>query len=90
MYNLGTGKGISVMELINTFERVNKVKIPYVVQERRAGDISAMYANAKLAETELGWKAVHTVDEMCKYSLASRLNSTYKLKLIPFFHPPGR
>lgn len=66
MYNLGTGKGISVMELINTFERVNKVKIPYVIQERRAGDISAMFANAKLAETELGWKAVHTVDEMCK------------------------
>lgn len=66
MYNLGTGKGISVMELIQTIERVNKVKIPYVIQERRAGDISAMYANATLAETELGWKAVHTVDEMCK------------------------
>ncbi|XP_035773184.1 UDP-glucose 4-epimerase-like isoform X1 [Anopheles albimanus] len=66
MYNLGTGKGISVMELINTFERVNGVKIPYVIQDRRAGDISSMFANATLAETELGWKAVHSVEEMCE------------------------
>lgn len=69
MYNLGTGKGISVMELINTFERVNGVKIPYVIQDRRAGDISSMFANATLAETELGWKAVHSVEEMCKQHL---------------------
>ncbi|XP_053694230.1 UDP-glucose 4-epimerase-like isoform X2 [Sabethes cyaneus] len=66
MYNLGTGKGISVMELIKTFETVNNVTIPYVIQERRAGDISAMYANATLAESELGWKAVHSVEEMCE------------------------
>uniref|UniRef100_A0AAG5DTL2 UDP-N-acetylglucosamine 4-epimerase n=2 Tax=Anopheles atroparvus TaxID=41427 RepID=A0AAG5DTL2_ANOAO len=66
MYNLGTGKGISVLELIQTFERVNKVKIPYVIQARRAGDISSMFANATLAEQELGWKAVHSVEEMCE------------------------
>jgi UDP-glucose 4-epimerase len=66
MYNLGTGQGISVLNLIQTFERVNNVKIPYVIQARREGDISSMYADAKLAETELGWKAVHTIEEMCE------------------------
>ena len=90
MYNLGTGKGISVMELIQTFERVNKVKIPYVIQERRAGDISSMYANATLAEKELGWKAVHSVDEMCKCAATRAVCLSYPLINLPayYFHPP--
>lgn len=45
MYNLGTGKGVSVMELITTFERVNNVKVPYQVEPRRVGDIAEMYAD---------------------------------------------
>lgn len=45
MYNLGTGQGISVMELIKTFESVNGVKVPYEIEARRQGDISAMFAN---------------------------------------------
>lgn len=45
MYNLGTGKGVSVMELITTFEQINNVKVPYQVEPRRAGDISEMYAD---------------------------------------------
>lgn len=45
MYNLGTGKGVSVLELIQTFENTNNVKVPYVIEERRQGDISAMYAD---------------------------------------------
>lgn len=45
MYNLGTGKGVSVMELITTFEQVNNVKVPFQVEPRRAGDISEMYAD---------------------------------------------
>lgn len=65
MYNLGTGSGVSVLELIKAFERVNNVKVPFVVQPRRQGDISTMYADAKLAEAELGWKAMYTLDEMC-------------------------
>lgn len=65
-YNLGTGSGVSVMSLINTFERVNNVKVPFVVQPRREGDISTMFADPKLAEAELGWKAVHTLEEMCE------------------------
>lgn len=65
-YNLGTGVGVSVMSLIKTFEKVNNVKVPYVIQPRRQGDISTMFADPKLAETELGWKAVHTLEEMCE------------------------
>lgn len=64
-YNLGTGKGVSVMSLIKTFERVNNVKVPHVIQPRRDGDISTMFADPSLAETELGWKAVHSLEEMC-------------------------
>lgn len=64
-YNLGTGSGVSVLQLIKTFETVNKVKIPYVILPRREGDICEMYANAKLAEDELNWKAKHTLEEMC-------------------------
>lgn len=45
MYNLGTGKGVSVLELIKTFERTNNVKVPYVFETRRQGDISTMYAD---------------------------------------------
>ncbi|XP_055677838.1 UDP-glucose 4-epimerase-like [Lutzomyia longipalpis] len=65
MYNLGTGKGVSVLELLKTFERVNNVKVPYVIEARREGDISSMYADPTLAETELGWKAEYTLEEMC-------------------------
>lgn len=66
VFNLGTGKGVSVLQLIKTFERVTGSAVPYKVVERREGDISVMYANADLAETELGWKAQHSLEEMCK------------------------
>lgn len=65
-YNLGTGQGVSVLSLIKTFERVNNVKVPYVIQPRREGDISTMYADPTLAENELNWKAVHSLEEMCR------------------------
>lgn len=64
-YNLGTGQGASVMQLIKTFERVNNVKIPYTIEPRREGDISTMYSDPKLAEEELGWRAKNTLEEMC-------------------------
>jgi UDP-glucose 4-epimerase len=64
-YNLGTGHGISVLQLIKTFERVNNVKIPYITKPRREGDISTMYADPTLAENELDWKAKHSLEEMC-------------------------
>jgi UDP-glucose 4-epimerase len=46
MFNLGTGIGVSVLDLVKTFERINNVKIPYIIEARRQGDISSMYADA--------------------------------------------
>lgn len=56
-FNVGTGRGVSVLELINTFEKVNEVKVPYEIGPRRDGDIAACYASADKAEKTLGWKA---------------------------------
>lgn len=66
VYNLGTGNGYSVLELIKTFEKVNNVKINYQIVERRPGDIASCYANANMAFKELGWKAEKNIEDMCK------------------------
>lgn len=63
IYNLGTGKGSSVLEVIEAFEKANDVKVPYQISERRAGDITIAYANADKAEKELGWKADTSLEE---------------------------
>ena len=65
IYNLGTGKGYSVLDLVNTFEKVNNVKIPYEIVGRRAGDVAECYADPTKAEQELHWKAQLGIDEMC-------------------------
>lgn len=64
--NLGTGKGSSVLELVKTFEKVNKIKVPYVITERRDGDIGTCYADPSLAEKLLGWKAEKNLEDMLK------------------------
>lgn len=66
IYNLGTGKGVSVLELIKTFENVTGTTVPYVIKDRREGDIVSMYANTDLAEKELGWRTKYNVEQMCK------------------------
>ena len=66
IYNLGTGKGYSVLDLVYMFEKVNKVKINYKIGPRRPGDISACYADVTKAKEELGWKAEKGIEEMCK------------------------
>lgn len=66
VYNLGTGKGCSVLELVHTFEQVNTVKIPYSIAERRAGDVAVCYADPSKAERELEWKAEKTIEDMCR------------------------
>ena len=66
VYNLGTGKGTSVLELIHTFTEVNGVEIPYEVVGRRAGDIAEFYADASKAERKLGWKAKRGLREMMR------------------------
>lgn len=67
-YNLGTGKGYSVLDIINTFEKVNNVKINYTITERRPGDIDACYADPSYAKKELGWEAEKDIEEMCRDS----------------------
>jgi UDP-glucose 4-epimerase len=66
IYNLGTGKGTSVLELIRAFEEANGVKVPYEICARRPGDIASCYADAKKAEEELGWTAEKTIHDMVK------------------------
>lgn len=64
VYNLGTGKGYSVLELIKSFERVTGVTVNYRICDRRNGDIAECWSNPALAENELNWKAVRTLDDM--------------------------
>lgn len=63
IFNVGTGKGVSVFELINTFEKCTGVKLNYKVVPRRAGDIEKVWGNVDKANNVLGWKAVHTLEE---------------------------
>ena len=65
-YNLGTGKGYSVLEILDTFQRVNGIDLGYTIGPRRPGDAAATYSDPSLAEKELGWKAEKTLDEMCR------------------------
>lgn len=64
-YNLGTGRGYSVLEVISAFEKACGKKIPYQILDRRPGDIAACYADPTLAQSELGWAANRGIDEMC-------------------------
>ena len=65
-YNLGTGTGYSVIELIETFRKVSGANIPYKIDERRAGDVAVCYADSSKANRELGWKAERGLEEMCR------------------------
>lgn len=67
-YNLGTGTGYSVLDVVKSFEKANNIKIPYVITERRPGDIDKCYANPEKAFKELGWKAEKTLEDMCRDS----------------------
>jgi len=69
IFNLGTGTGYSVLQLIKAFEKTNKCTIPYVIAPRRPGDIAVCYADARKAERELGWKAKRNLEDMCKVVL---------------------
>ncbi|MEK6221095.1 MAG: GDP-mannose 4,6-dehydratase, partial [Chloroflexota bacterium] len=66
IYNLGTGKGYSVLEMISAFEKASGVKIPYSVAPRRTGDIAESFADPTKAEQELSWKAEYGLDKMCE------------------------
>ena len=68
IYNLGTGKGYSVLEVVNAFEEATGIKIPYVVEKRRAGDVAICYSNPAKAKKELGWEAEYGILDMCRDS----------------------
>ncbi len=66
VYNLGSGKGISVLELVNCFEQINGVKVNYKIVGRRPGDVAENYADPTKAWNELGWKTEKTLEDICK------------------------
>lgn len=66
VYNLGTGRGYSVLEVVKAFAKVNGIKIPYVITERRPGDIAVCYADTEKAYRELGFKAERNLEDMCR------------------------
>ena len=68
IYNLGTGKGSSVLDVVKTFEKASGVNIPYEMKPRRAGDVPVNYCDATKAEKELGWKAKRDLFDMCEDS----------------------
>ena len=68
-YNLGTGKGTSVLELLHTFEKVNNLKVPYKIVPRRAGDIATCYADVSKAREQLHWSTEKSVEDMCLTAL---------------------
>jgi UDP-glucose 4-epimerase len=70
VFNLGTGKGYSVLELRDAFERVNNIKIPHKIAPRRAGDLPETYADVSKASALLGWSAKLTIEDMCRDSYA--------------------
>ncbi len=79
-YNLGTGQGYSVLELVETFQKVNKVEVPYQIVERRPGDIDACYADPTYAKEKLNWEATKGIEEMCRdsYNFAINYNSKHQ------------
>ena len=66
IYNLGTGKGYSVLDIVNAFEKANNVKVNYKIVDRRPGDIAICYADPTKAREELGWEATKDIEQMCK------------------------
>ena len=68
VFNIGTGIGYSVLDLVHTFGRVNNLEIPYQIVERRPGDVARCFADATKAKEKLGWSAVKTLEDMCRDS----------------------
>ena len=74
IFNIGTGNGVSVLELVNSFERVNELKLNYKIAPRRPGDVVAIWADTSLANEELGWKAERSLDDTLRSAWAWEKN----------------
>ncbi|PWJ63686.1 MULTISPECIES: UDP-glucose 4-epimerase GalE [unclassified Fibrobacter] len=68
IYNLGTGHGYSVLDVVHAFEKANNLKVPYSIKPRRPGDIATCYCDPAKAKAELGWEAKYGIEEMCRDS----------------------
>lgn len=66
IYNLGTGHGYSVLDVVHAFEKANNLKVPYSIKPRRPGDIATCYCNPAKAKAELGWEAKYGIEDMCR------------------------
>lgn len=75
IYNLGTGNGYSVLDLVNTYSKINNVDIPYKIVERRPGDIAKCFADPTKANKELNWSCKYNLEDICKDSYTFQLNS---------------
>ena len=75
IYNLGTGRGTSVLELVNAFMKENETDVPYEIVGRRPGDIATCYANAEKSAVELGWKAELTIEDMVRDAWKFEMNN---------------
>lgn len=75
VFNLGSGKGVSVLEIIETFNRVNNTRISYTISERREGDVPSIYTSANKAFKALNWKTKRSLEEMCKSAWQSSIGN---------------
>lgn len=66
VFNLGTGRGCSVLEVVHAFEKANNVKVPYRIAPRRAGDLAVCYCSPEKSANVLGWKALRSIEDMCR------------------------
>ena len=75
IYNLGTGHGYSVLDVVKAFEKANDLKVPYSIKPRRPGDIATCYCNPAKAQKELGWQAKYGIEDMCRDSWNFQINN---------------
>jgi UDP-glucose 4-epimerase len=80
VFNLGTGNGFSVLDVIKSFEKISNIKLPYKVVERRPGDVDKIWADTRLANEILGWKAEKDLDEMMLSAWNWELKYSEKMK----------
>ena len=74
VYNLGTGHGYSVLDVVKAFEKANGLNVPYKIMPRRPGDIATCYCDPTKAKQELGWEAQYGIEDMCRDSWRFQCN----------------